>query len=317
MQAAGFRERLTSAAAAIGVQAGLAALLVVSFAVVRQVTGEKETFLYLPPPAQQKPQPPQRKPMVIDARPNAFAAPPPSAAAPPLPAWATPGFALGTGRNGIVLAQPPGSVDCRPEKYGQLNASVRAQCPPPAGVARIDPNVMPLDPNKPVPNAKIWQAEIDRRNAPVVIPGGNPLGALFTLLTNPGAFLDKRNYSYATPGNSNDEPVDGAETTHRAWSMIPQCNGQLDDSTRRNCAISVGLTTHVDMATTGFPGPTAHVSNQAFDKALAATQARTRSLYGQPVLASLPKTGGGDAQIRGSDSGIGNGGAAAGDGAGR
>jgi hypothetical protein len=270
------------------------------------VSGEKETFLYLPPPAQQKPQVPQRKPMVIDARPNASAAPPQAATTQPSPAWATPGFALGTGQNGIVLAAPPGATDCRPEKYGQLNASARSACPPPS--ARPDPKVLALNPYKPVPNAPVWQAEIDRRNAPFSVPGasGGLLGMGLTLLLNPGAYLDERNYSYAKPP---EEPVDGAEMTHRAWSQIPQCNAQLDDTTRRNCAIMVGATI---MAGTGEVYPDhPHVTDTAFKQALAATQARTRSLYGAPVLASGAKAGGGNAEIRGSDNGIGTGGAAA------
>jgi hypothetical protein len=299
MQTASVRARLTSAAAAIGVQLGIAALLVVSFAVVRQVSGEKETILYLPPLLQQRPQPQSRKPVVIDARPHASTAPPPAAATPPLPAWATPGFALGTGQNGIVLAPPPGVGDCKPENYGQMNASARARCPPLAGVARADPNTMPLNPNKPVPNAKIWQAEVDRRNAPVGLPGasGGLIGMLGTLLFNPGAYLDKRSYSYVPP---QADVLDGAETTHRAWSQIPQCNGQLDDTTRRNCAFNVGATM---MSGGGEVYPDhPHVSETAFQQALAATQARTRVLYGKPVIAS-GKTGGGDAQTHGPDTG--------------
>jgi len=313
MQAATFRQRLTSAAAAIGVQLGIAALLAVSFAVVRHVGSQQETILYLPQSAPQKPQP--RQPVVIDARPRADAAPPPSTSTAPLPAWATPGFALGSGANGIVLAQPPGVLDCRPQVYGYLNASARTACPPPAGAAKPNPREIPLDPNKPVPNAKVWQAEIDRRNAPFSVPGasGGLLGMGLTLLFNPGAYLDGRSYSYGAPPQ--DDVVDGAEMTHRAWSQIPQCNPQLDDTTRRNCAMMVDATI---MAGGGMVYPDhPHVTETAFRQALAATQARTRSLYGAPVLASGAKTGGGDAQIRGSDSGTGNGGAAAGGGTGR
>ena len=294
IQAATFRERLPSAIAAIALQAGLLALLVLSFQVVRHITKEKETFLTLPPLAQPMPQ--QRTPAPGN-RPATTTTPPPRAMTTPPPAWASPGFTLGSGGAGagIRLAQPPGLDACRPENYTNLNAGDRKACSHPEDLARRDPNAMTLDPNKPVKDAPVWQAEVARRNAPAVIPGGNPLGAAFNLLFNPGAFADKRNYSYAAPGNGGDDAFDGAEATHRAWSQKPQCPAGMDDSARKTCERNAAAVYVLKFATSGVPGPALpHVSDTAFAQALAATQARTQSLYGRPVLASGAATGGGN-----------------------
>ena len=131
-----------------------------------------------------------------------------------------------------------------------------------------------------------------RRNAPAVIPGGNPLGAAFNLLFNPGAFLDKRNYSYAAPDSGGDDSFDGAEATHRFWSQPPQCAAGMDDSMRRTCLAQAAATYKLGGAMVYPDHP--HVSDTAFQQALAATQARTRSLYARPVLASAPQAGGGN-----------------------
>ncbi|MBV9549284.1 MAG: hypothetical protein JO256_06375 [Alphaproteobacteria bacterium] len=289
------RQRLASGAAALLLQGGIAALLLMSFQAVRHFSAEKETILTLPPLT--KPAP-VRAPVVIDARGKApRAAAPPSAA--PLPPYALPSFNLGPSLSqsaplgGIgVQGRGRGAGGCRPALRGTPGADADADCPPLPALAKRDPNLVPLDPGKPVKNEAVWQAEVARRNAPPVIPGGNPLGALFTLLTHPGAFLDKRNYSYAAPGNGDEDKFDGAEMTHRAWSQIPQCAPALDDTTRRNCAFNVAATYKVRSGEV-YPDH-AHVSDFAFREALAATQDRMRSLYGRPVLTLGGKTGDGD-----------------------
>lgn len=289
-----FRERLPSALAAIALQGGLLAMLLLSFQVVRHISGEQEHFIALPPLARPVPQP--RKTATAPGRKPDAAQPPGPAVPPQLPVYANPGFALGSGGAGagIRLAQPPGIDACRPENYANLNASDRKACTS-QDMARRDPNAMPLNPNKPVKDAPVWQAEIARRNAPPVIPGGNPLGAAATLLFNPGAFLDPRNYSYAAPGNGGELAIDGAESTHQLWSQIPQCPAGLDDTARRTCLANAAAVYRVKFATSGAPGPARpHVSDTDFRKALAATQARQRSLSGRPVLASAPQAGGGN-----------------------
>jgi hypothetical protein len=301
-----FRERLPSAIAAIALQAGLLALLVLSFQVVRHISQEQEHFITLPPLAQPLPQ--QKAPPLAGRKPSTASPLQPVPPAPP-PAWASPGFTLegigdsGGAGAGIRLARPPNLMDCKPENYANLNASDRKACSRPEDMARRDPNAVPLNPGKPVTNAPIWQAEIDRRNAPAVIPGGNPLGALFTLLGNPGAFLDKRNYSYAAPGNSGEEKVDGAEATHRLWSQPPQCAAGMDDTMRRVCQANAAATYNIGGGEVYRDHP--HVSDAAFQKARAAAQARTQSLYGRPVLASGASKGGGNEKsgISGSTSG--------------
>jgi hypothetical protein len=299
-----FRERLPSAVAAIALQAGLLALLLLSFQVVRHIGEEKEHFITLPPPVQPVR---QNKPAPAPGRNPAIATPAPPAAAAPPPAWASPGFALGSGAGaGIRLARPPGLNDCKPENYANLNASDRKACSHPEDLARHDPNAVPLNPGKPVRNAPVWQGEMARRNAPAVIPGGNPLGAAFNLLFNPGAFLDPRNYSYAAPGNGGDDSYDGAEATHRLWSQPPQCPAGMDDSMRKTCEANAAAVYKLKFATSGAPGPALpHVSDADFQKARAAVQARQQSLYAPPVLASGTSKRGGNAQTDRAESNTG------------
>lgn len=174
MQAASFREKLTSAAAAIALQLGFAALLAVSFTVVRQVTAEKETILTLPPLPRPVPQP-QSKPMVIDARPKAAPQPPPAAVAPPIPALTTQAPALGNGQNAIQLAPRPVPPDCRPENYANLSASDRKTCPPPAA-AKSDSDLVGLLPPARAKNEAIWQGKTPPKDNPsgVSITAGGP-----------------------------------------------------------------------------------------------------------------------------------------------
>lgn len=303
-------DRFSGAAIAIALQAGLAMLLVFSFQAVRHLGEEKETTLTLPP----LPRPVPRAPVTIDARGK-----PPQAARPAspnmLPSYALPTFNPNTAQSGAAPLGGAGTealgralAKCRPANYANLNASERRDCPPPEGLARQDPNLLPLTPDKPVKNAPIWQAEVDRRNAPLALPGaeGGVLGILGALLG--GGFGDKRNYSYAPPQTA---PMDGAEMT-RQYALHGSGCPELDDTTKRNCQNDRAALPGVSVAL-GSPLPThPHVSDSAFQQALAATQARTRALYGKPVLASDGKAGDGhekDGNAGGADAGTGGGGA--------
>jgi hypothetical protein len=284
-----FRERLGSAAAAIALQAGLLALLVLSFEVVRRVAPEEERFITLPPLARPETQP---APVVIDARkpPNPGGT---STTAPPLslPAYALPSFSLGPPAGATALqALNRDLVGCA--LANPRDTRTAAPCPPLTVVARPDPNDIPLT-DRPVKNAPIWQAGVDRRNAPKALPGGDPLGTLLTLLFNPEAFLDKRSYSYATPQG----PVSGADHLHDMITNNPICLSGAGASAAEQCMRDAGSVTMHRVVALGVPPPSGpHVSDSAFQQALAATQARTRALYGRPVLASGTNTGDGDAK---------------------
>jgi hypothetical protein len=155
---------------------------------------------------------------------------------------------------------------------------------PPLTVARPDPNDIPLT-DKPVQNAPIWQAEVDRRNAPSVLPGGDLFGSLLTLLADPGAFLEKRNYSYATP----QEPVSGPDHQRDMITSNPLCLSGAGASAADQCMRDAGAEYRhrlVSLGTVPVSGP--HVSDSAFQAALAATQARTRALYGRPAPPPQP-----------------------------
>lgn len=175
MQDASFREKLTSAVAAIALQLGFAALLAVSFTVVRQVTAQKETILTLPPLPREKPQP-QRAPMVIDARPKAAPQSPPAAVPPPVPALTTAGPVLGNGQNAIQLAPKPLLPDCRPEKYAGPNAADAKACPPPAAAtAKSDSDLVGLlPPSRAKDEARQGKTPPSGNSSGVSITAGGP-----------------------------------------------------------------------------------------------------------------------------------------------
>lgn len=289
---ASFRDRLPSAAAAIALQAGLLALLVLSFEVVRRVAPEEERFITLPPLARTQS---QRAPVVIDARKPPQLGGGPSAATPPLslPVYATPSFNLGApaGETALrALNRALGGCGLGMPR----DPRIAAPCPPLTGVARSDPNEIPLT-GKPVPNAPIWQAEVDRRGAPMTVPGGDPLGILLTLLGSPESFLDRRNYSYAAP----QEPVSGADHQRDLITNNPLCLSGAGASATAQCMHDAGAVTMHQLVALGVPPPSGpHVSDAAFQQALAATQARTRAIQGRPVLASPPQTEDGHEKIR-------------------
>ena len=92
----------------------------------------------------------------------------------------------------------------------------------------------------------------------------------------------------------------GAEMT-RQYALHGSGCPELDDTTKRNCQNDRAALPGVSIAV-GAPLPShPHVSDAAFLKALAATQARTRSLYGAPVLASGAKAGDGNEKNGSSD----------------
>ncbi|MBV9549283.1 MAG: hypothetical protein JO256_06370 [Alphaproteobacteria bacterium] len=156
-----FRDRLPSAAATLGVQAGFLALLLLSFNAVRRAVDEKETFLILPPLAR----PLLLRPVVIDAR----GAPKPKGAAPPPAAQSAtpPAFAAPP-----VLALPvaPGAPSPAPGQAWADCTRPDSACPPTAPGTKTNPNEIPFYPEKPVKNAPIWQSEIERRNTPPRVP---------------------------------------------------------------------------------------------------------------------------------------------------
>ena len=279
------RERLPSAAVALAVQAGLLALLVFSFEVVRYMPGEKETILNLRPLTRPAP---ARTPALR----GGMAKPPPAAAtAPPsaaLPAYARPDFQFSAPQGATALRElNHDAARCRIENYANLSSAERLLCPPPDMVRR-DPNAPPA-PDKPVKNAPVWQGEVARRNAPATLPGGDIFGAAIMLLFNPSAFADKRNY---TPGPA-PAPIDGAEMT-RQYALHGSGCPELDDTTKRNCQADRGALFEHGTGGEVLPANTHHATDAAFQQALAAVQARKQSLSAKPVLASGANKGGGD-----------------------
>jgi hypothetical protein len=225
---------------ALGVQAGFALLLLFSFTVIRLVAPPEETILHLP---QIRPQP-----KVIDARqpprePRAL--PPPSAPPAPaqLPAYALPGYALPGaggvgGGSGILQALGRNLANCRLETLDKRDAATR--CPP--GLTPPDQRIVTLD-GRTVKNAPVWQAEVDRRNAPFVLPGGamGPLGILVTALVNPSAFSDPKAYAAPAP----PERISGAEALQQRRYNDPVTSLTGTDYENRIRRDSAGSAMHV------------------------------------------------------------------------
>ena len=234
------RDRLPSAAAAIALQGGLLALLVLSFEVVRHAAPEKETILLLPPAA--RPQA-RRAPVVIDARPRAFAAPPPAAET-VTPRLTPPDLAL-PAPPGNALAPAPGQAesDC-----GAPGAAGPGACPPAQAGARSDE--IPLRPESHVKNAPIWQSEIEHRNTPPRVPcvslTENIVGIGGFQKQDHGARLD----------------ITCALEEWGKPSLLPPVSGMPAAD----------------------PGPQ-HASDDAFNKALRAVNARKQILSGRPAAA--------------------------------
>ena len=240
MPSATLRERLPSAIAAIALQAGMLALLAFSFAVVRHVGVEKETFLTLPPPAQTLP-----AAMVIDAR----GRPKPLAAAPDRPAppvIAAPPVIGAPALPGTAPQAAGAPLPCIPA--GQARPAYRVACPQPPPLPQAQNDDIPLHPESHVKDEARWQAEMAHKNDPL----GVSLG--------PGVSV--------APGGV------GLQLT-------------IQDPLCKLAGLFIKL--HCGAV------PVYHTSTDAqFQAARAAVQARTQSIYGKPVLASTPQTGGGD-----------------------
>jgi hypothetical protein len=156
------RDRFSGAAAAVAVQAGLLALLVLSFEAVRHAVEEKETILTLPPLI--KPVA-RHAPVVIDARGKRR---PAGVAQPeaPLPAYAQPSRNLSAPQGGIALQGPASGLDnCRVENGG---TNAREGCLPAQGRPR--PADAQLAPPAKVKHQPYWEAERAAAHTPPRVP---------------------------------------------------------------------------------------------------------------------------------------------------
>lgn len=239
-----FRDRLPSAAAAIALQAGLLALLLLSFEAVRHITEEQEHTIFLPPLLRPVP---QNRARVTPRREPETALPPPVTAQPLPPQTVIPEAAPGGG-TGIQMAQPPGTIDCRPENYVHLNGSDRAACTR-AWEKPRDDKTMVMDPNPPVKNAPIWQSEIERRNTPPRVP--------CVSLTS-GA-VGEGGYVREDHGVRLDISC-ALKALREGPQILPPIRGEPDPNP-----------------------PPQHASDDAFSKALQAVNARKRALYARPA----------------------------------
>jgi hypothetical protein len=235
------RDRLPSAAAAIALQGGLLALLVLSFEVVRHVAPEKETFITLPPLARPEA---QRAPVVIDARPRASTVTPPAAENVTPRFTAPPDLALPPAPDNTLSPAPGRAVTA----CGAPGAGGQGACPPARAGSQSDE--IPLHPESRVKNAPIWQSEIERRDTPPRVPcvslTNNAIGLGGFQKEDHGARLD-------------------ITCALKEWgnpSLLPPVRGAPAD-----------------------PGPQ-HASDDAFNKALQAVNARKQALSGRAPAAA-------------------------------
>jgi len=153
---ASYRDRLSSAAIALAVQAGLAALLLLSATIIHQLPAEKETIFILPQLQQPK------APMVIDGRRRPQLRPPAIPATPPIAAPAPAASSAQDGDNGLLQELGKELAGCKPENAGR-------GCPATdEGVPHQDEAT--LNPPSQVKDAARWQSEIERRNTPPRVP---------------------------------------------------------------------------------------------------------------------------------------------------
>ena len=149
--------RLGALLVALGVQAAIALLLLLSFTMIRLIAPPGETIIHLPPVARRPAI--VRAPMVIDARPQTR----PSSAATSLPPAAD--------GSGIAVppVQPPAkaellqrlgpALNCAPDERGRPSPF----CPPEIAIKPPDPNTLVLNPPSRVKDEERW-AEEKRRN---------------------------------------------------------------------------------------------------------------------------------------------------------
>ena len=237
-----WKDKLPSIAGTLAMQAAFAALLLFSITAVRRELAQPETILFLPP----------SRPVTIDARqpppprdrPQQPAAQAPPTPPPPLPAYTAPsaGLSASTGGNAALLGALGRYVEnCRIERR-----DADASCPP-SKLAHRGERTLALDERKQVKNAPVWQAEVDRRNAPFALPGAGggpmgsagPLGILLTAIGDPKTFSDPNVYSYAAPR----ERRSGADQLARRRYHPPQTslNGtDWENRVRRSAAAVLG-----------------------------------------------------------------------------
>src|SRR4051812_19382931 len=187
-----WKQRLPSTALALAVQGGVFALLLYSFEQIRRAPQpEREVLLTLPRLR------PAVRPVIIDAR-GVSSRPRPSLAPPVADAAAPPTLAppAASDNGEQTVPQAPGRTldKCRPGAP-YLPPAERALCPP--LLKPPDTDAILLNPPSDVKDPERWEEELAVKNSPLALPGsaGGILGIIGTLLLNPGAYGDKRNWS--------------------------------------------------------------------------------------------------------------------------
>lgn len=149
--------RLPAALTALALQAGLFALLLLSFEAVRRLPPEKETTLFLPPLPRPKPKPA----LVIDGRPLVPLRPsatPPSRTAPPTPPAANGDSAI-LRDLGALTGGARAPSGCVPQEQAERGS--HAPCPRPGAQT----GEIPLNPDSHVKDEAHWAQEWEREHS--------------------------------------------------------------------------------------------------------------------------------------------------------
>lgn len=246
------RDRLPSATAALAIQLAIAALLAVSFEAVRQAAPEKETILNLPPLVRPAP-----APMVIDARGRRRTSP--AAAPPPVPQSPAPAAPVLTAPPATAAPSAAGAVPAPGRRTGQAAPGpAPADCAP-QNLASLTPAERALCP--PPPRA-------DANEIPL----------------NPQSHVKDAPYWEAERENSRAPfALPGAAAGPFGVLLSALLNpGAFAD--KHSYSYGPALTTKA--GTPDPDAPPAHVSDDAFRKALQAANDRKRMLYGKPPAAA-------------------------------
>jgi hypothetical protein len=288
MQSFWFKDRLSSALLALLIQTGLIGLLIFSFEAAQRPQQEQESILYLSRPPIRKVKPAVT---IIDARgapPNRKRSAKPSA----LPLFVQPDTTSTAISPTAVAPSSPEALnslghalfDCAPEKLAKLSPDERAHCLPSLeGLAKPNGSDVTTSPYQ-AKNEAEWNDEMARKSAPVGPPGGTLWGAVETLLFNPSAFADKRNYTYASPA---PPQLSGADALYQAIHSTPDCPA-MSDHEKKVCEDAVAALGggNQRFAAAAPSPPKVHASEAQFQAALNAYHQRRGT---SPLIAAAQK----------------------------
>jgi hypothetical protein len=205
----------------------------------------------------------EKPPLVIDARgkPRRFVRPAlkttPTTTHVPSIVIAPPTFGADQTERGILEEPSRAPTDCSTQILVGVKAAQRTYCPSPP---QANSNQIPLNPSDHVKDEPYWAGEQENRNAPPMLPGAN--GALLATLPHTNIALRASSGPLGVLLNALANPSSFRNKENYGYSSVPPAKAGTP-------------------ADPNAPPPLA--SDDAFKKALQATNDRKQSLYGRPL----------------------------------